>query len=176
MIDGGTEGTPLPPSRVPPALVRWGERLPLRLRRSTSCWWPFLLFPLLSLALYGDTLGLYFQGDDWTLVGPRVGAAFLANPLSVFTQTHGVHYQPVTFLLHGVCSVLFGATAWPYHLVNVLLFGVALALLWRYLARRGFPLLSRAAAVTVFGGAAIQYMVVQWIAAVSYILLAVLLL
>ncbi len=159
-----------------PALRDIPARFSSLVRRAAFPGWEFLLFPLLAVLAYRDTLGLYFQGDDWTLVGPRVAADFLANPLSIFTQTHGVHYQPVTFLLHGVSSALFGATAWPYHLLNVLLFGVALALLWRFLASIGLPPGSRALGVAVFGAGGFQYQVVQWISAGSYLVLAILLL
>ena len=43
--------------------------------------------------------------------------------------------RPVSALLHGVCGWTFGTTAWPYHLVNLTLFGTTVLLVFHALTR-----------------------------------------
>ena len=43
--------------------------------------------------------------------------------------------RPVSALLHGVCGWTFGTTAWPYHLVNLTLFGATVLLVFHALTR-----------------------------------------
>lgn len=101
-----------------------------------------LLFLVLSLLLYGNTLwNQYSMDDNLVYLNNPIIERGLAGILDVFT-THYVQiehksfdYRPIVKLLAGVEVLLFGYNPSVGHLINVLLYAVCLILLFAFLKR-----------------------------------------
>lgn len=108
---------------------------------------------LAALLSYVNSFPGCFIQDDIAIVvnNPLVASLDLAKifhgDYSGFGKNGGL-YRPLTILSLGLNRLVFGEAAWGYHLVNVMLHGVAALLLWQMLRAWGIaPLVAWASAL-----------------------------
>jgi len=89
--------------------------------------WAFLYLPHIPAAgLVRDELGFLpaWQGSE-RFIGwidePRSFETYFEYQAWVSSMSH-IQWRPVSGVLHGLCYWFFGATPWPYHLINLSLF------------------------------------------------------
>ena len=90
---------------------------------------PYLAVALLAAALYAVTLGGTFIYDDVAVIlkDRRIADPHLWGHYWTDSYNFGVDnlYRPLVSMTYAVQHYLHGDTAWPYHLVNVLLHAIA---------------------------------------------------
>ncbi len=110
---------------------------------------------LIALLAYLPALGHGLVFDDLSLIGPE-GPRFLGNDW--------LPYRPLRFASLWLDHRLFGATAWGYHLTNLLLHAAVTALVHRIAIRLGVAAMAAALGALVF---AVHPMAVESVAYVS---------
>ena len=127
--------------------------------------WALLYVPHIpSAGLVRDELGFVpvWRGSErfmgW-LDNPRSFETYFEFQAWVSSLSH-IQWRPVSGVLHGLCYWFFGATPWPYHLINLSLFLASVLLIYIALANvlprptailtATFALLYATAGATVF--------------------------
>lgn len=133
---------------------------------------------LVALVFWPSLRGEFVWDDRYNVVeNPRVHGWTLGNVQWAFTQSHGGHYQPLTWITYMVDHALGGLEPWTYHVTNVLwhvldvvLFAVLARELLRIAARRTDVavderalFLGAVAAAAVFGLHPLRVESVAWI-------------
>jgi hypothetical protein len=158
-------------SKSPPKPQTPGRHLP--------SWTPHFALALLAFAAYANSFPDGFITDDQfqILNNPVVtGAQSLASTFGsgvwAFLGYRGNYYRPLQFLIYGLTYRAFGPSAFPFHLLTIVLHAVNTVLVFS-LARR---LLSGRAPAAAWVGAAlfalhpIHTEAVNWIAALPDVL------
>lgn len=117
-------------------------------RRRPALLWFLFLVPLL---LYLPSLRNGFVYDDQVLIVEEARPEGWGDVADTFRERHFPtvpYYRPVLRLSFRFQKFLHGETAWPYHLVNALLAGLAAVAAFRLLNRPAFGLSRCVAAVT----------------------------
>ncbi len=93
--------------------------------------WPYVAVPvLLAVLVFGQTIGFDFVNwdDDVNILENRGVMTFDWG--AIWTETVIGNYNPLPILTFAVEYALVGAEAWLYHLDNLLLHGVCIALVY----------------------------------------------
>ena len=105
-------------------------------------WAPFAFWIFLSFLLYGSTLSHEFVLDDDLVIGlnkhVQKGVSGLSE-IFAHSHTHGATgiedagYRPLPLTVFAILQSLFGKNPAMYHFISVLLYGLAVALLFKLL-------------------------------------------
>ena len=137
---------------------------------------PATLLALIAVAVYANSLGNGFVGDDKQqllqnpiVTGHRIGAAF-GSGVWAFRGIQGNYYRPLQFLVYMLLYGLFGFQPFGFHLFFLLLHAANTVLVY-FLTDR-LTLRPRVAAVAAFLFAVhpIHTEVVDWVAALPDLL------
>lgn len=122
-------------------------------------WAVYAFWIVAAFLLYGNTLSHDFVlDDDLVISGNKHVQRGLSGIPAVFSHshTHGATgledagYRPLPLTIYAFLNALFGNNAAMYHFMNVLLYGVSVALLFRLL-QRSVPKLATAAVMIIVG-------------------------
>src|SRR5262245_54855800 len=108
-----------------------------------SACWPLYVALAAMVAAYAQALTSPLYGDDYIYLvaarempfGDYAKAAFTPwgnEPLLPFTRDF---WRPLPFLWFEVAEPVFGGSTLPYHVANLVIHGVATALVWRRAGR-----------------------------------------
>ncbi len=158
------------------------EEIPAANRRGSVApkfnWYPLALLLLVSLSLYGLTLRNNFVTDDklQILSNPNVKdpqnltQAFRGDVWSFATQKNSKkhrgtnYYRPLQLLTYMAEYSAFGEKSWPWHLMNMVLNAIVVALVYLLLTLLAEPALAFWAAL-LFALHPIHTEAVAWVAA-----------
>lgn len=105
---------------------------------------PYLLFVVVGFALYAQTLQFGFSSldDEPIIVQKSSYLSNISNSVDVFRrdaflEPKGEFYRPLQSLSFIINAQISGTEAWSYHLINVLLFIIVIALVYYFLRQNG---------------------------------------
>jgi hypothetical protein len=125
-----------------------------------------------AIVLFGSSVSNYFTGDDFTWLKWAASSSF-RDVGKYFTNAQGFFYRPIPKLWYFILYAVFWLKPEGYHIVSILLFGIASALIYLLIrqrgASRGMALLSG----LLFSVLAVHHENVFWISGMSSLLSAV---
>ncbi len=111
--------------------------------KATSLNWAYLFLFLFAIVLYINTIGFDFAFDDTVVITgnkfTRQGFAGIPNLITkdLFSGIYGTsldleggRWRPITLVMFAIEYQFFGDHATPYHIINVLLYGVTAIVLF----------------------------------------------
>jgi hypothetical protein len=125
-----------------------------------------------AIILFGSSVSNYFVADDFTWLKWAAGSSY-ADVVNYFTNAAGFFYRPIPKLLYFVMYAVFWLKPEGYHVVSILLYGLAAYLVYLLMRKTEVKRPIALIASILFTTLSIHHENVFWISGMSSLLSAV---